>query len=338
MSYFGRIGARAAGVPAVGLAPAGPLSSPFARIDQRLNLFAQWGASFERVRSSEAGSDLEQDDAGPTIENTLEPSGARTPHRTVDRPHDVPVPAAALAGSPQSRAVAATTLPESGAAPRPPAPSERVVFEPTPAASPRDVETTAHAAAVQAASPAAGPRDAAQPARDVHVARVRPPESVESSAQRSTPSAALPARPRTDAEATGSVRSPVPGSAPNEPMAKTLEQALGRVDAWMRNERRREAAPVEQVPRALERAAKLAPVAVAAAATPSRVPSAIAPRADEGSPRLAIGSIEVRVIPPAPAPIAAPRVERLHRNAGGAVVSSAATRAPAHLTFGLRQR
>ena len=121
-----------------------------------------------------------------------------------------------------------------------------------------------------------------------------------------------------------------------------LTRALGQVDAWMRSEARSEGS-ARQARRA--QAEPAASAAQWAAERPLGAPRAAhaehgsaaqgRPVVYEAAPRLTIGSIEVRVVPPVPPPVAPVRASVARGPSSGA---SSSAPLPSHLTFGLRQR
>jgi len=134
----------------------------------------------------------------------------------------------------------------------------------------------------------------------------------------------------------------------SQDFTSALQQALGKVERWMGSDAKQDRGAVADGPR--EPSARSASTAepreraprrseAQGAAGRMRAPSVARPVRDL-APRLTIGSIDVRVIPPAPPPVVVqqPVSARASRVAGRTAAGTPSARLPSHLTFGLRQR
>jgi hypothetical protein len=134
----------------------------------------------------------------------------------------------------------------------------------------------------------------------------------------------------------------------SQDFTSALQQALGKVERWMGSDAKQDRGAVADGPR--EPSARSASTAEPRERAPRRseaqgavgrmrAPLAARPVRDL-PPRLTIGSIDVRVIPPAPPPVVVqqPVSARASRVAGRTAAGTPSARLPSHLTFGLRQR
>lgn len=162
--------------------------------------------------------------------------------------------------------------------------------------------------------------------------------SAEAGPSRRSPSGTRPSRSEEPRETT-SAHTPSANRTPPASPRRALEQALDKIDAWMRREPASQAAraraSAEPTPAPAPPAARLRrDVSPGPSLAPRERASLGTPASHERAPRLTIGNIEVRVVPPAPAPVVQPRTAP----AGAASAARPAPRLSAHLTFGLRQR
>jgi hypothetical protein len=342
----------------VGLAPAGKLASPFARIDQRLNLFVQWGTPLGRGTLLPNAADAGAEHREPVAEGTAPTAAISSVRQATES-----LPVLRREAPPTSR-----EAPLPGREPSPPhaesrqplekptelvpvIPPERKVLERAPVARGADGDRSSPEGALPAARPVvtpAKPSAARAPRTSGEPARPRKPERPPNELpERGTPPA-IPAEPkRSRRETEAPVTIPEKASDPN--VALAFQEALDRVNAWISKGSGDESGPsrVKSEPVApppdvtRERA-------VPAVFTPPATPTVIAPARErrmslptrvknqEETPRLTIGSIEVRVVPPNPPPVVVHPRREPTRVVSAAPQSSA--RLPSHLTFGMRQR
>jgi hypothetical protein len=229
-------------------------------------------------------------------------------------------------------------------------PPERKVLERAPVARGVDGDRSSPEGALPVARPIVTPAEpsAARERSSNEPTRPRKPERPPSELpERGTPSVIPPEPKRARRETEAPVTIPEKASDPN--VALAFQQALDRVNAWIskgsRDERgpsRAKSEPVAPLPDvARERAAPavFTPPATPAAIAPARERRMLLPtraRNQEEPPRLTIGSIEVRILPPNPPPVVVHPRREPTRVVSAAPQSSA--RLSAHLTFGMRQR
>jgi hypothetical protein len=362
MSYLGRITARMDGRPARQLLPAGPVSSPLARYDQRLNLLGGGGgggASEPRLSqdsgpSSDPFVDHEVPDGGAPAHGREMSSHAGAvamdtslpPHPGIER--STPASSAVQGDRSAADGFNDNTSPQGEAAP--PRPDGAM-----PVPRPISLEShlpglgIAHAAASE---PPAAPELPLLPEHQQGRPRQNGGYSLDARAShRATSESPMHDRNDGAAETTSSGRGQAKALAEKpstgNPSADALTNTLDRISRWI-------ASPQKTAGPAHRQAAASA-AAASEASLRAGTPATLRPRVgspwqtgskplhdssprtrfslEPAAPRLSVGRIDVQVVTPAPPPVrpaaGPPR---------GMFAARASTSMSSYLTFGLRQR
>lgn len=345
MSYLGRVGRRAGA--AVGqapvVAPSGRVTSPLARVDQRLNWLGDAempAAPTSFTRSPGFGTTEEGPEIAPEVsfrEHSVRAASplVRTSRSSVTAPtpaHRSPS-AFERAHAPTSAPVAlGTTQPAEPSSTESPVATRAV---PAPKIPHRARETRQGTAQSRAESAPPGQQSAAASARlaepVVRWETARREDPAREKGASSTEHASGQERTRSGeaSQASSSSQQATP-----ESLARAMSEAMGKVERWMQTP----TTPKSQKAALSERSAPAAQPVVARQVAQNVAPSRAFPppeRRAPAPPRLTIGHIDVQVVTPPPVSVApAPRVVKQ-----GPRASATSSVSPlSHFSFGLGQR